>query len=173
MSRRQRLLVGGSILCALLTGGAELGAQGRFAAVTRDTIAAVPGLQIVTIRDTVQEACYVLFMIEGPRLPTIQPHAESATLEAAAAFRDHQLQELSTEFERALYAPVPAVPAPNMLRYEWEGQKVQSEFDRAFLESQFARLEDWLAQIAKGPRLAVSGPAPCGPRPNLTTPRQP
>jgi hypothetical protein len=164
MSKRQALLVGASVLCALFTGGAELRAQGRFVAVTRDAITAVPGLQIVTIRDTVQEACYVLFMIEGARPPT-QPHAESATLEAAAALRDQRLWELSTDFERALYAPVPAVPAPNMLKYEWEGQKAQSEFDRAFLGSEFARLEDWLAQIAKAPRLAVSGPAPCGPPP--------
>jgi hypothetical protein len=165
MSRRQALLVGASALCALLTGGAELRAQGRFVAVTRDTITAVPGLQIVTIRDTVQEACYVLFMIEGAQPPTIQPPADFATLEAAAALRDHRLQELSTEFERALFAPVPAVPAPNRLQFEWEGQKAQSEFDRVFLKSEFARLEDWLVLIAHGPKLAVSGPAPCGPPP--------
>lgn len=169
MSKRQALLVGASALCALLTGGAELRAQGRFVAVTRDEITAVPGLQVVTIRDTVQEACYVLFMIEGARPPTIQP-PEFATLEAAAALRDQRLQELSTEFERALYAPVPAVPAPNTLQYEWEGQKAQSDFDRAFLRSEFARLEDWLAQIAAGPRLAVSGPAPCGATPNSRPP---
>ena len=109
-------------------------------------------------------------MIEGAPPQTIQPPADLATLEAAAALRDYRLQELSTEFQRALFAPVPAVPAPNTLQYEWEGQKVQSEFERAFLRSEFARLEDWLAQIARGPRLAVSGPAPCGPTPNSRPP---
>ena len=133
--------------------------------VTRDALSAVPGLQIITIRDSVQEACYVLFMIEGARSATIQPQADLANLEAAAARRDSRLQELSTSFEHALYAPIPAVPAPNMLKYEWEGQKAQSAFDQAFLASQLSRLEDWLVQIAQGPRLAVSGPAPCGSRP--------
>src|SRR3954470_4037240 len=103
MSRARKSLLGAGVLCAVVAWGAPLRAQGRFVVVARDALAVVPGLTLVTIRDSVQEACYILFVIEdAPPAVTDRP-GEPPTLPAAAAIRDAQLQQLSAEFERTQY----------------------------------------------------------------------
>ena len=138
--------------------------QGRFVVVARDALPLVPGLSVVTVRDSVQEACYVLFLIEDAHPAIARDRGELPTLADAAALREARLQELSAEFERMQY-PISAGIPKNPLKFVWEGQKIQNDFERAFLEREFALLEGWVAQIATGPRLAVSGPAPCTPPP--------
>jgi len=126
----------------------------------------VPGLQIVTLRDTAaQNACYTLFVVEAPPAAS-QPPPQA--IDSAAAARDQRLQALSADFERAQYAPIPAVPSLNALQFELEAQKAQSDFTRAVLDYHFARLEELLAQL-KGSHVAVTGPGPC---PGSPAPKQ-
>jgi hypothetical protein len=145
----------------LLTSGA-LGAQARFEAMSRDAVAAVPGLQVITIRDNTLNACYTLFVIDAaPPLQPLPP-IETRSVQNAAAERDRRLSELSTELEKTRSTVVAGTLGPDILKYEWEGQKVQSEFERVLLENEVTRLEAPLKRIADAPKLAVSGPAPCG-----------
>jgi hypothetical protein len=58
---------------------------------------------------------------------------------------------------------VPGV-ASNPLQFQFEGQKVQGDFEQVVREALFAKLDARLTQIARiaaTPRLAVIGPAPC------------
>jgi len=133
--------------------------QQRFAMISREALPLVPGLQIVTLRDTAsQNACYTLFLVEAPAAASQAP---PQTVESATAARDQRLQALAADFERAQFAPIPGVPSLNALQVELEAQRAQSDFNRAVLDYHFARLEESLAQLAKGSRLAVTGPASC------------
>jgi hypothetical protein len=173
MLRAQAVLMGAGALCLLLAGGTDIRAQGRFTAVARSDVESVPRLQIVTIRDTVQQACYIVFMTGGAPKTSGAPRGEPPPLEDPTAVRDRRLQELSTEFERALYASMPGTLGPNTFKFQWEGQKVLGEFERAFFEREFARLEDAVRQIETQPSLAVSGPVSCEARPASTAPHKP
>jgi hypothetical protein len=158
---RQQRIVGIVALCALLATGRTFHAQARFEAVTHDAVPVVPGLEVVTIRDKVVNDCYTLFVIHPVRPAQNLDHVEPMSVEGAAAQRDHRLSELSAELENALRAAVPGTLGPDSLKYQWEGQKAQSEFERVLRETELAKLEAWLRPIADTPRLAVAGPAPC------------
>src|SRR5206468_3736089 len=173
MSLRRQVLVGSGAAAALLMGGVIVGAQSRFEPVTRDTLSALPGLQIITVRDRAQAVCYTVFMIESSRVARDAPAFAPPNVQDAAAARDRRLNELSAEFERALPGARPAMVGPDPLKYAWEGQKAQSEFERALRENEFRRLADWLEQIATGPRLAVAGPVPCSATPASPEPHEP
>jgi hypothetical protein len=160
MSWQQRN-TGIGALCALLAIGTTLHAQARFEAMTRDAVAAVPGLEVVTIRDNAVNNCYTLFVIHPVRPAQNLDQVEPMSVEGAAAQRDHRLSELSAEFENALWAALPGTLGPDSLKYQWEGQKAQSEFERVLRETELAKLEAWLRPIADAPRLAVAGPGPC------------
>jgi hypothetical protein len=145
-----------------LTGGGALGAQARFEGMTRDGVAAVPGLQVIMVRDNTLNACYTLFVIDAASPLQALPPIEARSVQNAAAERDRRLSELSTELEKTRSTVVAGTLGPDILKYEWEGQKAQSEFERVLLENEVARLEAPLKRIADAPKLAVSGPAPCG-----------
>ena len=166
--RASRIVAG--VLCALLAGGAAIAAETRFEVSSRETVAAVPGLQIVTVRDNVLKACYTLFIVEPVRQAGTATRTESTVPEAAAE-RDRQLSALSADYERALVAAMPGTLGPNALRYEWEGDKVQSDYELRLRERELTRLEEQIAQIATAPRLAVAGPAPCVAPPPTTATR--
>ncbi len=159
----KRAVVAMLVLTSTMWGASALRAQNRFVAVAHDTIAVVPGLDVVTVRDTAQDVCYVLFTFEGDR-SAAAPNA-AASPAAAAAERDRRLQDLAAEFDRSQYNVYPAVPPPNVLKYVFEAQKAESDADRAFIEAEVARIEQSLARLAKLPRIAVGGPAPCGAKP--------
>src|SRR5262245_24700776 len=128
MARRQslvRLWVCG----ALLVGAATLRAQSRFEALTHEPLAGPPGLEVVTVRDHLLNGCYTLFVTRSAPLQTTAP-VEPPSVADAAAERDRRLSDLSASLEKALVNNVPGSLGPDMLKYEWEGQKVQSEFDR-------------------------------------------
>jgi hypothetical protein len=153
-------MIGAVLMAAAVAAGAvqDAGAQQRFVLVGSEPQLALPGLEIVTIRDTVQDACYLLFVVKGR--PAGLEQAPLA-LEAAKAERDRKLAALAGQFDRAQYTPAPGVPQASPLRYEWEAQKAQSDYERALLDYHFKQLEDSIAQVAASARLAVTGPAPC------------
>lgn len=158
--------IGAGLLCAFVAAGAAVSAQSRFTVVGGgEKVAAVSGLEIVVVRDTVLNACYTLFVLRpSPQAAPAAP-SDAATIEQAAGERDRRLSALTAEFERGLPGGVPGTLGSNPLRYQWEGDKVQSEYERQVREKEFARLGEQLALIAGEPRLAVAGPAPCEPPP--------
>jgi hypothetical protein len=84
---------------------------------------------------------------------------ELASVDDAIVQRDRRLSDLSAEFERSLSTATPGTLGPNVLKFEWDGQKVQSDYERALREHELARLEVRL--IAAARKVAVSGPSPC------------
>ena len=152
--------VAAGVAAALLT-ASSAHAQ-RFDAARRETVAAIQGLDVVTIRDTVLNACYTLFIMEPAVQPVRPVRADPASLQDLAEERDRRLSGLLVEYERSQYAAVPGFPVPNPLRYAWEGNKVQGEYERRLRDKEINRLEEQLAHIASAPRLAVTGPVPCG-----------
>lgn len=149
------------LLCALLTAGAIAREQTRFEPTAREPVAAVPGLEVVTLRDAAANACYTLFIMRPDIRAGIPAPTDAATLRELAGARDRTLAMLSEQFERGQYGGVPGNLGANPLRYQWEGDKVQSEYERRVRQEEFGRLEALLAQIAAEPRIAVAGPAPC------------
>jgi hypothetical protein len=162
MSFQPRLLLYGAVLCAAFINSPGLDAQARFEALSRDAVAAVPGLQVVAVRDATLNVCFTLFVF-APVQPAAPPRAEPRNISDAATTRDQQLAALGTEFERGLSAASPAMLVNNPLKFQWEAQKAQSEYEHTLRQSELARIEDQLAQIQSTPRLAVSGPVSCGP----------
>jgi hypothetical protein len=150
-----------AVVAAALLTASSAHAQ-RFDAARRETVAAIQGLDVVTIRDTVLNACYTLFIMESVVQPVRPVRADPASLQDLAEERDRRLSALLVEYERSQYAAVPGFPVPNPLRYAWEGDKVQGEYERRLRDKETNRLEEQLAQIASAPRLAVTGPVPCG-----------
>ena len=147
--------------CALTAVGV-VKAEERFEVTGREPLAAIAGVEIVTVRDTLLNACYTLFVAQPARLPAA-PHDESTSLHDLATERDRRLSALTDEFERGMAGGVPATLGSNPLKYSWEADKVQSEYERRVREREIARLESQLAAIAGEPHVAVAGPAPCGP----------
>ena len=156
---RYTLLVG-VVICSAIGGArSSVFAQQRFVPIGHDPVAVVPGLQIVTLRDNAaQNACYEVWVVEPP-VAAAQP-ASPAAVDAAAQLRDQRMQALSAEFDRAQYTPAPGIPS-NVLALELEAQKAQSDFNRVVLDYHFSRMEEFMAQLARGSRIAVSGPSPC------------
>ena len=153
-----------AVICTLLYGllscATLAGAQTRFTVLARDAVGVTPHLQILTIRDAVQETCFLLFVIETPAIGAGGEAIVPSDVTAAASQRDNRLAQLSRAYERgfgSLYAGTPA----NMLPYEFEAQKIQDEFERVVRENELAWLADQLERIARMPKVAVSGPAPC------------
>ncbi|HVG56792.1 MAG TPA: hypothetical protein VM846_20305 [Vicinamibacterales bacterium] len=132
----------------------------RFDAARRETVAAIPGLDVVTIRDTTTNTCYTLFILEPSIQPTPSSVPDQRSAQELADERDRRLAGLLAEYERSQFAPVPGFPVPT-LRYGWEGNRVMSEYEQRLRDKDFSRLEEQIARLAAAPRLAVAGPAPC------------
>lgn len=164
MGASATLRIAACVAAAVLADSPALLAQ-RFDSVKRETVTAIPGLDVVTIRDTVLNACYTLFILEPVVQPARSAPADARSVQDLAQERDRQLAALIAEYERSQYATVPGFPVPNPLRYAWEGDRVQSEYERKLREKDASRLEEQLAHLASSPRLAVTGPASCGPSP--------
>lgn len=167
MTRSHRMM--GIGVGAALMAGASLHAQARFEALTHDQVAGAPGLEIVTVRDQALKVCYTLFVIDGA--PPGQGALVEPVVDDAVAQRDRRLSDLSAEYERSLSTATPGTLGPNVLKFEWEGQKAQSDYERAVRERELARIEARL--IASARKLAVSGPSPCAgsPAPSRDDPK--
>jgi hypothetical protein len=150
-----------TFFCTMPAGSAPVVAQERFTLFSREVISTSPSLQVIGVRDAAQDSCYLIFVIETSRPPVDRLIVQPSDVAAAASLRDHRLTELNHLYETrgfgSLYAGIPA----NMLPYEFEAQKIQSEFERALRQDEIGRLEEQLERIAAAPAVAVSGPAPC------------
>jgi hypothetical protein len=156
LSTAVTLLAGG-----LLFGSATLASQTRFTALSRESVSAVPNLEIVTLRDTVQGACYLLFVTEPPASPARHFGVEETDITSAAQWRDRRQAEVMEAYEHGFQSKYPGTPPVNVLRYELEALKVQAEYERVVREHELARLEDQLALIAASPKVVSAEPVPC------------
>ena len=153
-TRRARVVAA----CALLLCGAlsltpsSLSAQSRFEALKQDTIPGVGGLRIITVRDTLLDACYTLFMTEsastadnGAPTPPIDDARQQAIqrLRDAAARHDEQVGALKEQFETKTgltpeMARIPGLAvarnvslADYLVRYEVERMRVDGFYESA------------------------------------------
>jgi hypothetical protein len=142
-----------AMLCgALLLTAPSLSAQNRFEALKQETVPGVGGLRIVTVRDTLLDACYTLFMTEPPSTadnaappPPIDDAQQQSIqrLRDAAALHDEQVVALRTQFESRTgltpeMARIPGLAvarnvslADYLVRYEAERMRVDGLFQSA------------------------------------------
>jgi hypothetical protein len=161
-----------TLLCAMLAGSPPAIAQGRFTVVSRDVVATSPNLQVIGVRDNAQDSCYLIFVIETSLPPVDRLIVQPSDVAAAAALRDHRLAELNQIYEtRGFGSQYVGTPA-NVMPYQFEAQKIQSEFERVLRQDELGRLQEQLERIAAAPRVAVSGPAPCHASANRRAPSQ-
>jgi len=163
MARRSFIPIG--MWCAVLAGATPLRAQARFEAMSRDAVPVVPTLEIVTVRDNALGVCYTVFMMDAPPLVQNVVAVEPVPIDAAAVERDRRLSELSADLQGALVNAVPGTLGPDMLKYEWEGMKAQSQFEQVVRQTEMAHLDARLKQLVEQRRLAVAGPMSCTAQP--------
>ena len=146
--------------CAVLAAGATVQAQTRFDSVAREAVPAVPGLEVVSVRDLALGSCYTLFLFQPQSSAPVIAPLDSATLDAAVAERDRRLDALSAGIQRLIEAQR-TVTIPNPLRYQFEVEKALADFEQVARQAILARVDARLAEIAASPRLAVAGPSRC------------
>ena len=150
--RSHAIAAGISMLCgALLLTPCSLSAQNRFEALRQETIPGVAGLRVITVRDTVLDACYTLFMTESASAAEIAPpppidderQQSIQRLRDAAALHDEQVSQLKAQFaDRTGLTPEEArIPGlavarnislgDSLVRYETERMRVDGLFQSA------------------------------------------
>jgi hypothetical protein len=158
---RTRCTVAATIgVSVLLAAGGVVQAQARFDSVIRDTVPAVPGLEVVSVRDRALGNCYTLFLFQPQSPAPVTAPVDSTTLDAALAERDRRLDALSADLQRQVETQR-IVTVPSSLRHHFEGQKALVDFEHVAQEAIVARVDARLAEIATAPRLAVVGPVRC------------
>ena len=160
MTERRRTAAAIGASCALLAASATVQAQTRFDSVAREAVAAVPGLEVVSVRDLALGSCYTLFLFQPQSPAPVTAPVDSTTLDAAVAKRDRRLDALSADLQR-LVETQRTVTIPNPLRYQFDGEKALADFEQIAREAILARVDARLAEIAAAPRLAVTGPSRC------------
>ena len=160
MTRTRNTTAAIGALCALLAAGATLEAQARFESVTREAVAEVPGLEVVSVRDRALGSCYTLFLFQPLAAAAVTAPVDSPTLEEAAAERDRRLDAIGADLQR-LGTTQMKVTVPNSLQHQFDGEKALADFEQVAREAILARVEARLAEIATAPRLAVAGPTRC------------
>ena len=140
-----------ALLCgALLATVPSLSAQSRFEALKQDTVPEVAGLRVITLRDTLLDACYTLFMMEpvgppagAPQAPPIDEARQQAIdrIRDAAERHDQQVAELSLQFQSKTgltpeMARIPGLAvarnvslADYLVKYDVERMKADSEYE--------------------------------------------
>jgi len=149
--RRRHVIAACALLlgCSLWLAPTWLSSQNRFEALKQDTIPEVPGLRIITVRDTLLDTCYTLFMSEpssvdiGVPAPPIDDERQQAIqrLRDAAERHDREVGDLKAQFESKTgltpeMARVPGLAvaknislADYLVRYETERLRVDTEYD--------------------------------------------
>jgi hypothetical protein len=156
----QASTVGLVLLGAMLTGSVSL-APARFTAISTDAVA--PNLRVVTVLDAGQNSCYLLFVSEPSRPVAHRSDTAGSDLNHATTSRDRQLAALADAHERSFKSEYPGTTPISPLRFEWEGWKILSEYERVIRQNELAQLRDEFAGMAAS-AISVSGPAPCGAR---------
>ena len=158
-----------AVVC-FIAAAANARAQARFDAVDQSGISGVPGLRIITVRDKVLNACYLVFVGDSGSSATPRPRAAFTDLEQARAARDTRLAELLRGFEQERGA-IPGTIIPDPLKYDWQASAAQLEFALLVIEQQFAQLEQELDRIAEASRSAMTAVSvACAPAAGRTSP---
>jgi hypothetical protein len=121
--------------CALaIVSGPHGRAQARFDVSGRDSIAAVPGLTVYTIRDNQSAACYTLFILEPSASPfdplTQQPLTDPSPDQIEKAKVAHTLEEAAATRDREFEALRKRVGTLWTIQYETEFARIQDEYER-------------------------------------------
>ena len=160
----RRMIAAGVIACLAIAAKIESG-QSRFEATDRTDLTGVPGLRIISVRDTVLKTCYTLFVVEAADAAGGGSRIEYTDIGRAAAVRDQRLRELLVGFEHERGA-IPGTVLPNPLKYQWQADSAQIEFALSALNNAFARIEQ---EFIRASRTAVTAvPQPCGPSERAT-----
>jgi len=158
-----------AIVCALLNATA-VSAQTRFEAIDHGAISAAPALQIVTIRDNLLKACYLVFVTELAPPSSSVAGTELPDILAAVTARDARLADLLRTFDqdRSVFA---GTISPNPFKYQWQADIAQQNLAWAVLGRAFGRLEQRLDRLADTARIALAVvPAACTPATRSGTP---
>jgi hypothetical protein len=152
-----------TIVIAFAVAAGTANAQARFEVVDRTTISGPTELRLITLRDNVLKACYLVLVADTPGQPDPGTRAQLMDIPDAANARDRRLADLLNGFEHEVGA-VPGTIIPNPLKYDWQAQSAQFEFALNVLAHEFARLEQQLDLASAASRRAVTAvPAPCTP----------
>lgn len=159
-----------TLVCVCLVGVPATGAaQTRFDGIEQSGVAGVPGLHVITVRDTVLKTCYLVFVSE-PGETSTRRTTGPADVEQARGARDGRLAELLRGYEQDRSA-IPGTIIPNPLKYDWLADAAQLEFALYVLQQQFVRLEQQLARLADASRMAMTTTqVPCGPSDGRASP---
>jgi len=161
MLRQRWIPIVVTLFCAMLVHCVPTAAQGRFTLQSHEVISTSPNLQVIGVRDAAQDSCYLIFVIETSFSPLDRLIVQPSDVAAAAVLRDQRLAELNHIYEtRGFGSQYVGTPA-NVMPYQFEAQKIQSEFERVLRQDELGRLEEQLERMAAAPKVAVSGPAPC------------
>ena len=160
MSWRSSITIA-NVLLALCFGVGSVAAGSRFQAIAFESVPELPGLQVVTIRDNVSNACYTAFVTASTISREEAPRIEAIDIERAAAARDRRLAELSASYQSQVWTVTPGIPPPNTMQYDWEAQQAQTAFLLFALDQSFARIADRLAHALSGPHFNVVSSGPC------------
>jgi len=135
-------------------------AQARFDAADATTVAGLPGLRIVSLRDTLRNRCYLAFVQDAA--PSAAPAVEPPDVTGAAALRDRDLANLVHAYENdsSVYA---GTITPNPLKYEVLSQTTQLNFALTVVENLIARLEAQLDRVAAASKTLAVVPDACAP----------
>ena len=152
------------------SGAVIAAAQARFAVIDQNAIDGVAGLRILTLRDTVLNSCYLVFLNDPEPATHHHNGVETADIDQARRARDGYLAELLRAYEQDRSA-LPGTIIPNPLKYDWQADATQLEYALLVLEQRFAHLEQELDRIGDATRRAITAlPVPCAPPATKRTP---
>ena len=158
-----------AIVIAFVFAAGVAGAQARFEVVDRTTISGATGLRLITLRDNVLKACYLVLVTDAPGQSDAAARVELMDIPDAATARDRRLADLLHGFEHEVGA-VPGTIIPNPMKYDWQAQTAQFEFALNVLAHEFARLEQQIERASAASRMGITAvPAPCTPAPTPST----
>ena len=148
------------VLTICLAVAPPLSAQERFHTTDATVLPALPGMRIVSVKDSLRNRCYLAFVEDAARPDAALIDPPDVT--AAASQRDHDLASLvhAYESDTSVYA---GTITPNPLKYEVLAQTTQLTFALSVVENLIARLEAQLDRVAAAPRTLAVVQDACAP----------
>jgi hypothetical protein len=137
MTSRRKSALSVVAFCVLLIVGAPYGrAQARFEVSSRESIGAVPGLTVYTLRDTQLGVCFVLFILQPSgaspldQLLTQQPLPEPSAEQVEKSRVAQILREAAAARDREVEALRRRADTLWTVQYELEFARIQDEYER-------------------------------------------
>jgi hypothetical protein len=184
------------VVSLVFTLSARAEAQARFEISDHDTITAVPGLSIYTIRDNQSTACYAVFLVDSAR-PNALTAATAPPTSTETPFTPLERQDTrppaptkpEIPWTAAPVADIPwSAPSPGMRTGGWEYMAESArravadpttlallteplESKLSNLQERFSRVELLLDTLGNSQRFAV-WPVPCRPRVDTGKPQR-